>query len=77
MSKKSIAKILVVAFAATLFLLINALARPVVTKSPPSPQKPDCSKTTDADLVKTLYDEIRADSDLSGLIRQINWVWLF
>jgi hypothetical protein len=72
MSKKSTAKLLLVAFAATSFLLINALAKPVV-KTPPAPQKPDCAKTADADLVKPLYDKIRADKDLSGFIRQINF----
>jgi hypothetical protein len=73
MPKKSIAKLLIVAFAAMSFLSGHALAGPVVKKSPPVAPKPDCSQTTDADLVKTLYDKLKANTELGSYARQVNF----
>lgn len=73
MSKKSIAKLSTIASALTLFFLISVFAKPVARMSPSTPQKTDCSQTTDADIVKTLYDKIKADSDLSTQLSHINF----
>lgn len=57
-----------------LFLLISVLANPAVKKPPANPpQKTDCTQTTDADIVKALYDKIKADSNLSTQLRHINF----
>lgn len=74
MSKKSIAKLSTIVFALSLFLLINVFAKPVAKMSPPPPpQKTDCTQTTDANLVKTLYEKIKTDSDLSSQLSHINF----
>jgi hypothetical protein len=73
MSKKSITKITAIAFSLALFFLISAFAKPVVEKPPAHiPPKADCSQITDGDIVKALYDKIKADSNLSGQLSHIN-----
>lgn len=53
-----------------LCLFISAFSNSIVKKSPP---KTDCAQTTDAQIVKSLYDKMRADKDLSTLLNQINF----
>lgn len=74
MSKKSIAKLTAIVFSVSLLFSIYASANHSVKKSPATPPPvTDCSQTTDADIVKTLYDKIKADSDLSSQLSHINF----
>lgn len=73
MLNQSITKKVILLFSLASLLLVGALAQG--NKKPVKPAKPakvDCSTVTDADIVKTIQDKIKADPKFKDQLQQIN-----
>ena len=76
MFNQSITKKVVLLFLLATLLLVGALAqgdkKPAKPAPPAKPAKVDCSAVTDADIVKSIQDKIKADPNLKDQLQQIN-----
>jgi osmotically-inducible protein OsmY len=70
MFNQSITQKVILLFSLTTLLLVGALAQG--DKKPAKPAKVDCSTVTDADIVKSIQDKIKADPTFKDQLQQIN-----
>ncbi len=73
MFNQSITKRIIILLSLASLLLVGAFAAQS-DKKPAKPASPkvNCSKTTDADIVKTIQDKIKADPKFQDQLKQIN-----
>lgn len=70
MFNQSITQKAILLFSLATLLLVGALAQG--DKKPAKPAKVDCSTVTDADIVKSIQDKIKADPTFKDQLQQIN-----
>lgn len=76
MFDQSITKKVILSFTLASLLLVGALAqgdtKPVKPAPTAKPARVDCSTVTDADIVKSIQDKIKADPKFKDQLQQIN-----
>ncbi len=75
MFKKSTARIVLAAFVPMLFLSVNTFASKCFTPEKvrkTQTSRTNCSRTTDADLVKTIKEKLEADAKIQSQMTHVN-----